>query len=218
MDLQTYLDLIPAPNNLQPNLLAWLSGILQPTIDTMIVLGQLTPAFDINTAVGDQLDVLGQILNLSRILNFQPDGGINPVLDDPTYRIVLIAKIIQNQWDGSKGELYTFLQTFLPQYPVLIADNQNMTMNVLVLGMANAATGAAIFSFDLNASPYFGFDVGFWFTITTSLLRQLVVHGYFTPKPAGVHVNYSFSDGVFFALDTESTFLQGFDQGSWASF
>ena len=47
-----------------------------------------------------QLDALGTLVGQSRQVPFQPSGGVSPILDDNTYRILLQAKIAQNQFDG----------------------------------------------------------------------------------------------------------------------
>lgn len=73
--LDDYLDLIPPPNNMQPNMMALTAGIAQLYLDQQACAQQITTSFDIETAVGKQLDVLGDILGLSRILNFQPGGA-----------------------------------------------------------------------------------------------------------------------------------------------
>lgn len=217
MALDDYLALIPPPNNIQPKFMDWMAVNLKPYVDTMAALASMDDAFNIDDAVGDQLDIIGDILRVPRRTNYQPDGGFSAIMDDDTYRIALKARIVLNQWKGTKDEIYDFWQQFLPDVPVLIQDNQDMSMSVLVMGMPNDLTGSVSFGLDMETDSIKGLDEGYWSGFGAPL-RQLVTHGYFTPKPAGVSVGYSFMDTAVFALDIESTFLKGLDEGSWPTF
>lgn len=184
--LQDYLDLIPAPNSIQPNFMAWVGANFELFINGQNVLNSMIAAFNIDNAVGVQLDVIGAILGRARLVDFIPSGGADPVLSDDNYRIVLKAKIIQNLWKGTKEEIYNFWQIFFPTTPVLIVDNQDMSMDVLVIGMA------------------------------PGIQQELVENGYFVPKPAGVRINYTFSTDPIFAFDYDTDYLKGWDLGEWA--
>lgn len=213
--LQDYLNLIPPPNSIQPNFMAWLEANAVKGVQIQDLYATFNAEFNLDTAVGDQLDILGQILGLSRTVNFQPQGGFNPVLDDATYRLVLKAKIILNLWDGTKGQIYEFLNQFLPQYTFLILDNQDMSMTVLVIGMSNDLSGSITLALDLNNDTYGGLDRGY-FTGFSSFLRQLVTNGYFFPKPAGVLISYLFPDHPVLAFDSDTDNLKGLDLGYFA--
>lgn len=186
--VEEYLRLIPPPNSIQPKFLAWLQAVAQIMVDIQDTLNWVVTAFDVNSAVGQQLDILGQVLQVSRTVNFQPSGGVSPVLTDENYRLVLKAKIILNQWKGTLGELYSFWNQYFPDNPILVQDNQDMTMNVLVVGMA------------------------------PGIQQELVENGYIVPKPAGVLVNYTFASDPVFAYDYDNTYLSGYDVGYWSSF
>lgn len=217
MDIQDYLDLIPPPNNIQPKFMEWLEKNFQPLIDSQTVINSMVEAFHIDEAVGDQLDVLGAILGLPRKVNFQPGGGASAILSDDFYRIALKAKIIQNQWKGTKNEIYDFWETFLPQYPVLILDNEDMSMSVLVAGMPNDLAGTKSFGYDAPDDEVGGYDEGYWEPFN-GVLRDLVLNGYFTPKPAGVSVSYSFLEDPVFGYDLSSDLMKGYDEGEWISY
>lgn len=217
MSLQDYLSLIPAPNSIQPNYMAWEAANLQFLVDFINVMNNIPVAFTVTTASGVQLDRLGEILRVSRTLPYNPGGGASAVLIDDFYRIALLAKIVQNQWKGTKNEIYDFWAAFVSQYPVIIQDNQDMTMNVLVIGMPNNLVGTVEFGYDTETSTIKGYDEGYWDPIV-GVLRGMVTHGYFTPKPAGVSVTYSFMNNPAYAYDQNSALLQGYDMGYWAAF
>ncbi len=73
----------------------------------MHVAIDIIKAFDLDTATGNQLDIIGIILGRSRQLYFQPPDNFSAILDDNAYRTLLRAKIVWNQWKGSIPELYT---------------------------------------------------------------------------------------------------------------
>lgn len=216
MNIDDYLGLIPAPNNLKPKFMAWVQDNAQPLVDVQTVMASFVEEFDISTAVGDQLDILGEILALPRTVNFDPGGGQSATLNDDVYRIALKAQILKCTWRGTKKEIYDFWQAFLPEYPVLILDNQDMSMDVLVVGMPDTPVGAIYFGYDSDTVDIQGYDLGYWEGFT-SVLRGLVTNGYFTPKPAGVQVNYSFLEDPGFAYDQDTSLLKGYDTGYWVS-
>jgi hypothetical protein len=188
LQLSDFLSLIPPPNRTQPKFMGWMAVNLQTYIDVADVLNTLLTAFDINSANGIQLDIIGEILNLSRRVNFEPSDSSSPILNDDNYRIVLKAKIIQNQWKGTTKEIYDFWTQNFPDQALIIKDNQNMSMDVAIFGLA------------------------------PGLQQDLVSNGYYMPKPAGVKVNYTFATDPIFAWDLNTDYFKGYDEGYWARF
>jgi hypothetical protein len=90
--------------------------------------------FDLDEAEGDQLDVLGQIVGANRVLPFQPDKGLSPVLDDNAYRTLIKAKIAQNLWKGGAEDLAATWRVLFGN-GIIIQDNGNMTIDVVVIGI-----------------------------------------------------------------------------------
>lgn len=156
MPVQSYLDLITSQHKLQPKFMAWLTAALTPVVDTMETAKAMYAAFDLDTAVGVQLDRIGEIIGRSRLLNFQPTDGTPPRLDDKNYRIALKAKIAQNLWDGTVPQIYEIWYSLFNDVDISIVDNQNMTMSVYIEGQLDAVS------------------------------TELLASGYIIPKPAGV--------------------------------
>lgn len=214
--LQDYLNLIPGPTNGKPKFMKWFQGTCQVLIDTQSAINSMIPAFDIANAVGARQDIIGQILGVSRTVDFIPPGGLNPVLDDDLYRVVLYAKILKNQWKGTVGEIYNFWHKFLPQYPILIQDKQNMTMHVSIYGtQAGDTTGEVIFSWNEETSTHKGWNESFWGGAQDGMLKNLIVNHYFMPKPAGVLVTYSFPTQPLFSFNVENSNFKGWNEGYW---
>ena len=79
--------------------------------------------FDIDTATGSQLDIIGQMLGLSR-------NDFATPLDDDAYRFALKAQVYKNQFDGTIGSWKSiFYALFNSQ---LISFSVNSPMNVSI--------------------------------------------------------------------------------------
>jgi len=173
------------------------------------LMQNISSYYDIDTAVGAQLDVLGQWIGFSRFISpsitnafFSLDdpilgldsgylaglydsGGVT-ALDDNTYRLLLYAKIALNHWDGSLVNAIAGIQAAFPNNTIIIQDNLDMTMNIGITGPI------------------------------TPLIQALLVRGYFDIRPAGVLVNaYIWPDATspFFGLDFQNSTVSGLDTG-----
>lgn len=185
--LTYYLRLLTSEYQGKPNLTQWLTTVLQPVIDVAVLLGELSNAFDINSAVGPQLDVLGLLIGVSRVVPFQPSNpSDSPTLDDTTYRILLRAKIAQNQWNGQIGPLYSLWNELFPGGRIVLQDNQNMTATIFLAG-----------SF-------------------TSIIKDLIRNGMIVPRPEGVLYTYTFATEPVFGFDNITPYIAGFDLGHWS--
>lgn len=120
-----YTTLITSEHQPRQKYMATVSGLLQPFADLLQLYADLPGDFDIDKAVGVQLDCVGVRVGISRQLPEPLTGvyfsfGIANVgfgqgiwfspydpttelvsLPDDQYRILLKAKIAKNQWDGS---------------------------------------------------------------------------------------------------------------------
>ena len=208
---EQYTNLIPYPNNQAPRFMEWVGVVLQMNVDTQTVLNEMIEAFNIDTAIGDQLDIIGESLGQPRLLNFQPGGGVSAVLKDPIYRLVLKAKILKNIWKGTIAEIYDFWEVYFPENPILITDNQDMTMTVTTVGIPDdLEPDAVLFGYDTDTDTIKGFDQGYWEGFG-NLITDLIQRHYFCPKPAGVTVFYQFITDPVFAYDSDSEYLKGYD-------
>lgn len=200
-DIQKYLNLVTSQHQGKPKFMAWLSNPLCILDDAVTLVNSFYSYFDIDLAIGVQLDVLGEILGVSRTVTFQPAGyyslgviGVpysthpSPVLADDTYRLVLRAKILQNQWDGTISQIYSLWNTIFPGSLLVIQDNQDMTLNALVIGLS------------------------------TQLQKDLITNGYIVPRPEGVLMTFSYSNDPYFAYDMDTPDFKGYSEGYWAQY
>ena len=169
-----------------PKLQALLYVLLKKFDDVSQCLVQMDTGLDLDSASGPQLDMLGVTAGVSRTVGFQPSGGVSPVLNDDTYRLLIKAKIAQNQWDGTIDSMYALWQTMFPGGSIVIEDNQNMTATVVLLGTF------------------------------TSIVQDLITNGYIVPRPEGVLYTYSFTTLPAFGFGSSPGFIAGFGEGYWA--
>ncbi len=183
-----YLDLITSQYRQSTKFLAWLTAALEVLDNVSSTIDDIVNAFDLDNAVGVQLDVVGVLVGQGRTVNFVPSDGSGPVLNDDNYRMVLRAKILKNHWKGTIPELVSAWEALFPGFLIVINDNQDMTMLVTLAG------------------DY------------TPLLQELVTNGYIVPKPEGVHINFAWGHLPVFGYDQQSDYLDGYDVGWWANY
>lgn len=178
-----YLNLVRSQYRNSPKFMKWLQLALQPIDDLTSCLAFMAGEFDLDVALGVQLDILGLIIGRTRTVGFQPSNGVSPILDDNTYRILLKAQRAWNSWDGLLVSLPSIWQGFFPSGRLIINDNQNMTCTVILSG-----------SF-------------------TYILQDLIINGYIVPRPEGVLYTYTFGDLPIFGADLNNAFVAGADLG-----
>lgn len=192
--------------------------LTQPFSGIKSVANSLPLSFDLDTAIGVQLDAVGDRVGIGRRLKtpiegvyfafdtngvgydqgiwkgkYDPDDGVVE-LDDEFYRIIIKAKIASNHWDGTNATLPEILDlVFNPDLGTYasVDDLQNMSM---IVGLSGK--------------------------VPSPLLLQLLTDGYINIKPAGVRIAYYITptlDGPLFAFDLENDYFAGFDVGVWGT-
>lgn len=122
---EDYVGLITSQHADKPKFVAMVAAVAKAFADTSNLIDGLPQAFDLDVAVGAQLDDVGLWVGLSRKIGvpiegvyfsfdteglgydqgswkgpFDPDVGLTS-LDDDTYRLLLRARIAANHWDGT---------------------------------------------------------------------------------------------------------------------
>ena len=211
-----YLNLVTNEHQDKPKFMATLAATLQPFADLNAVLDNFSALFDVDCAVGAQLDVVGQWVGRSRYLSvpltgvyfsfdtvgvgfdqgvwqgpYDPTTGLTTLPDEP-YRTLLKATIAANHWDGTVPGAYTVWNTLFmgTGYGILIIDHQDMSMDVALTGnMPDAVT------------------------------LSLFTGGYLSLRPAGVRINNFITPSVsgvpYFGFDIENSNISGFDVGAF---
>lgn len=160
MSIDDYLNQVTSQYQSSPKFMAWIKHHIDTLDGAKEILKNFNFYYDIDEAVGKQLDVLGETVGRKRQLNFQPLNGSSPILDDETYRLVIKAKIAMNMWDGLLESMYDIWDNIFTDIKLEIEDNQNMTINAYIVGFVN------------------------------QIRQYLVQEGMIVPKPEGVKINY----------------------------
>ena len=183
--VEYYSGLMTSEYQTSPNLLAWLAANVQLFLDIAACANSIPPSFDIDSAVGAQLDILGSLIGVSRTLPFQPSNSVSPILDDTTYRLLINATCMRNHWDGEIASLLSIWRQLFPGSLMFVYDQQNMTVNF-----------------------YIGMSL-------TSIIQDLISNGFILPRPEGVLYNITFAALPMFGVDEETAYIAGFDVGKF---
>ncbi len=188
--IDTYRKLLTSEYRHSPNLTNWLLWLLNAGTTYTTFIQMFVKAFDLDVAVGVQLDTIGRLVGVKRLLEFVPSGGESPLLDDYTYRFLIKAAIIKNTWKGKLEDLYSAWDVLYPETKLFqIQDLQDMTFNVIIAG-------------DFS-----------------SLQKELITKGYIIPKPEGVRINLmtitDTSGYPLFSYDMDDLYYSGYTS-HWA--
>ena len=146
--LSLYLGRITPWQSTKPNFVATVSGTLEPVVTVGAVVETLPASFDLDTAIGAQLDATGQWIGPTRNVPIPIPGtnftwgdpqrgwgqsfwkgpysqqfGITQ-LDDETYRRLLKAVVMSDHWDGTIPSMQAIYDAFFidPATLVFIQD------------------------------------------------------------------------------------------------
>lgn len=212
-----YVDLITSEHQGKPKFEGVVRALTAGFSDNGEAVLDFVNKFDLDQAVGSQLDDIGLWVGVSRRLPvpiigvyfawndtaltgwgsgiwrgpFDPVTGLYSLPDD-IYRKLIRARIAANQWDGTiPGAIAIWALVFDGGQTIIIQDNQNMTMVVGFVGPALSAVEQA-----------------------------LLTGGYVALKPSGVRISYYAippGPGPLFAWNASSPELDGWGSGSWAT-
>jgi hypothetical protein len=225
--LAYYLAKIPPEHATDANFMAEVALVMQPFVDARGVIGSLPAQFDLDYAIGVQLDATGAWIGQSRqipvpVLNpwfsfdttglgfdqgywFGPFEGVGlSALDDTTYRRLLRACVLTNNSNGTQVQT----QAALNEYFI--------------------ATGTHVFVIDetdfpsgnwsvMNLSMTLGVSGNLPTIVDLSVLEQVLAPRI---QGAGVGIDWAVttsSGAPVFGFDVENQFISGFDVGAWGA-
>lgn len=217
-DVSPYVGLLTSEHSDQPLFTAMVAAVAQPFADLIAVIQSIPALYDLDVAVGVQLDTVGLWVGISRNLKialtgvyfsfdtatvgfdqgtwfsqFDPVDGLVSLPDD-IYRTLLRARIARNQWDGTIPAAYAIWNTVFAASgaQILIQDNGDMTMLFALVG-----------------------------PIPDALTLALLTGGYLALKPDGVGIIGYMIPSVpsvpLFGFDSENPSISGLDAGGWGT-
>ena len=237
-----YLAKIPPLHSADSRFMAELALVLQPFVDAQAFLTSLPQAFDLDYAIGVQLDATGAWIGQSReipvpVLNpwFSLDtpglgadqgywkgpyeGTALASLDDDTYRRLLRAIVAANNSDGTQPSIQACLREYLP-----IAG--------LDVGIGDFAIGespiglADTYVFVIDTTDY---PAGNWSQANLSMAigisgalpsivdLSILAQGVIPVQPAATQINWAVttvSGYPVFGFDVENEYIGGLDNGA----
>lgn len=205
--IDDYLGLITSEHRNKPLFTAAVGALVAGVMGSANAALEMPDDFDLDRAVGDQLDQIGLWVGINRLVptqlaniyfswesasfgweagywkgTFDPDAGLTSV-DDRTFRTMIRAKIAANIWDGSLDGMYRVWELVFGARAIFIQDNQDMTMTLI-------------------------YDT----TKLTPVEVQLLIGGYFKMKPSGVKIIYAaLSSQPLFSWDMNTSMFQGWN-------
>ena len=210
-----YTELIAGGHPRQPKYVDWVYTLTEPLRVAKQRLIDLQQAFNLDYAVGDQLDALGARIGIGRELpmrltgiyfalddedgigldlglwkgRFDPTDGVTR-LDDELYRSVLKSKILINHWDGKNGSLPDLITQIMAYFKTdaKILDLQDFQTMELAVNLTKATTPPVVWT--------------------------LISHRFLDIISAGVGVNITNND-PWFGFDYNTSSVKGMDDGYW---
>ncbi len=204
--LTDYTSLITSEHRGAARFMATVAAVMQPFVDLNNLMASFSDAYDLDQAVGVQLDAVGLWVGVSRYVSlpiaayfswdtpglgwdqgiwFQTGDATAQVttLDDGHYRLLIRAKIACNSWDGSLPAAQAILAALVAPDGATVSGSEGpLSVTWTIVGVVSTVTQA------------------------------ILMGGYVPLKPIGVAITYQFiqagaSQGMWDAT--------GFDASSW---
>lgn len=213
VDVDDYLKLVPWQHK-RPKFMEMLCSILEDGVNLQNFAYNMPRRFNVDSAVGVQLDQIGEWVGINRHLEiplegvyfswgvegvgwgqgiwkgaFDPEYGLTRLPDD-IYRILIKMKIVANSWDGTKeSAIAIWSEAFGGESKLAIQDHQDMSMSFIIIGIKG-----------------------------DKVLIEIARQGLIPLKPAGVRIKNIFADPPnekIFAWGIQNENFGGWGEGYW---
>lgn len=167
-----YADLLILQYKTQPKARATISALTDKVIADGLLLDVIN-GFNLDTAVGKQLDILGKYIGLSRIVKVKIGSPETTVLTDDQYRLLLQLKLVCNTSYSATSQIRNALYQLFPD-DIRVFDNRTMEMEYQLSerfdGLENVITAEELLPFPMG--------LGFNVIIVPDLLQLYGYYGY----------------------------------------
>lgn len=198
--MSKYTELITSAHNQKPKFMAMVEAVTGAFSGASTVVSSLPRRFDVDVAIGDQLDIVGLWVGIGRYVNieisdyfsidiaglgldegwlqgkYDPSAGTTR-LGDEEYRLAIKTKIGANHWDGTMATLHEILQDIFEPYGVEVytIDNQDMTIGYVIQGATLPDPILAMLEEAVASIKPIGVDISEYDTITAFTDRDFFV-------------------------------------------
>jgi len=172
---ERYLKRITSQHKIKPLYMAMVKAYLDILQDTYTLIAAIDNKFNLDTAIGVQLDAIGQIVGAKRKLDFEPDYA-NTLLSDEDYRAYIRAVITLNQWDGTTETLNELLANAISTYTFVLHDYQDMSVLAEFRGDGSIVE-MEMLNHGLYAPNAQGVGVNYLFSVESEIEGQIYIFG-----------------------------------------
>lgn len=167
-----YADLLILQYKTQPKARATISALTDKVIADGLLMDVIN-GFNLDTAVGKQLDILGKYIGLSRIVKEKVGSPGTIVLTDDQYRLLLKLKLICNTSYSATSQIRNALFQLFPD-DIRVFDPRTMEMEYELSMMFNGLESVIVAEELLPFPMGLGFNV----VIVPDLLELYGYYGY----------------------------------------
>ena len=129
---ENYLNLITSQHRDKPRYIQTVAAFLDIAQDIFKSGADMIGVFDLDSAEGKQLDWVGERVGANRVVSMGAEEAY--LLTDNDFRNYIRSKILKNRWDGEIESLQDEWVNIFGSH-VIIVDNQNMTIDVYLIGI-----------------------------------------------------------------------------------
>lgn len=227
-----YTGLIPPLYANKTKFVSTIVASVSPFADMQNFLSTLPLAFDLDTAVGVQLDVDGEWVGRSRIIPIPishpwfswgiqkrgwgeaywkgPEilGDTLTSLDDETYRRLLRAKILANEQDGTIAQAQAALATFFLEPTLIFTMDRTQAIGWLPGNQPSSQRSGMVW------------QIGVAQKLPDLVSLEILAQNLIPVQPAGVYLDVKVItvDGTpLFGWGLDNQYISGWGRGSWGA-
>lgn len=177
--VKKYLDRIESQHQTSPKYMAHVETLLDLIDGVYLAIKEAPGKFDLATASGHQLDIIGGRVGAPRKVNIPGSAYYGQELDDDSYRMYISSRIFRNHWDGTSETFKEVWDNTLGNFvDADYYDNQDMTVTIALHGRV------------------------------PDLITSMILAGEILPRPMGVTYNIAFDNASNIVVSGDSDYFE----------
>lgn len=177
--VQKYLNKIESQHQKAPKYMAHVETLLDMVDGVYLAIKEAPGKFDLATAVGKQLDIIGGRVGAPRKIQIPGSAYYGQELDDDSYRMFIYSRIFRNHWDGTAETFKEIWDNTLGNFvDAEYYDNQDMTVTIALHGRV------------------------------PDLITSMIIAGEILPRPMGVMYNIAFDNAGTIVVSGDTDYYE----------